>query len=471
MTPRSIGEIKFAKSSVASRCALLERFRHRLVEQKDELLEYLSELRPQSSRGELLTTEFIPLLDNCRFLEAQSKKLLASKKLGRWGQPAWLWGVESVIHREALGRVLVVSPSNYPLFLPMVCAVYALAAGNSVWVKPAPGSSKLHHRVRQAFLAAGADPDTFKVLQEDHAEVEKALRAGIHKLVLIGSAETGRVVLSQAAEALVSTTAELSGWDAVFIHHQADYATAAQSLAFSLGLNGGRTCVAPRRIFFQGELAQFESQYLKALSARTWQRLTPQERQMIDYEQSRGARYLCQDPDQGGGILITSDATSELWSKPHFGSIALLTQVANDEEALQISRECRYALGATLFGPDDWAQSLAHKVPAQVVCIHDALVPTADPRVPFGGSGWSGWGRMRGAEGLLEMTQTRTVCTRKGGSTDHLSPPSPHDDQIVETFLLLSHSSGLSPKLKALAKLIATIAKERRRKRLEKKRS
>ena len=470
MKSRTSIERAFAESPVPFRCDLLRRFRSRLLERKDEILELLAELRPDSSRGELITTEFIPLLDNCRFLEAQASKILASKKLGRRGQPAWLWGVQSVVHREALGRILVVSPSNYPLFLPLVCAVYGLAAGNAIWLKPAPGSRKLHSLTQDCFLDVGGDSEIFRVLDEDIIEVERALNEGVQKLVLVGSAETGRTVLSQAAAALVPTTAELSGWDAVFVHSEADSQRAAQSLVFSLGLNEGRTCVAPRRILFQGQVDEFEAHFVEALRARNPRRLTSEERQVLDRELALGGRYICADPELGSGLILTKDVNSELWRQPYFGSLAVMTVVADDDEALEVVRSCPYALGATLFGPEVWAKDFAHKVPAQVVCINDALVPTADPRIPFGGSGWSGWGRMRGAEGLLDLTQSRSICTREGGSMDHLSPPSPHDDQIVETFLLLSHGSGFTQKVKALSRLILTIAQERRRKRLQKKR-
>lgn len=443
---------------------LLKEFRHRLSRERDVLLESLAELRPNSSRGELLSSELIPLLDACKFLEVEVPKILAPQKLGKRGQPAWLWGVETIIYREPLGRVLILAPGNYPLFLPIVQALQAWAAGNEVWLKSAPGSLALHQRVREIFLASGGSEAQFKLLGEEVGQFDQAL-AQVQKIVLVGSAETGRTVLSKAGKALVPVIAELSGWDAVFVHPEADMKVVAQSIAFGLNLNNGRTCVAPRRIFLRGRPDLFEQHYQEAVALRPTAALSEIESREVEMAEKNGARYLSGAPAQGPGVLSRVSSQHRLLREDLFGALAVLCVVETDEEALSIAKECPYALGASLFGPEDWAQELAHKVPAQVVSINDTIVPTADPRVPFGGSGTSGYGRMRGAEGLLEMTQTRSVSVRRGGGMDHLLPPGPLDELIVEQFLLMSHSKTLGQRAKAFFDLTLGIAKERIRKR------
>ncbi len=445
---------------LASRLALLGRFRQRLVAAREELLTLLQALRPQAGKAELISSELIPLLDNLRYLESHTEQLLAPRKLGGRGRPAWLFGVDSVVYREPLGRVLMVAPSNYPLFLPMVSAVSAWAAGNSVWMKPAPGSSELHSRVQDLFFSVGGRPQDFVLLGEQPEEVERALKEGVQKLVLVGSADTGEKVLARAGAALVPAVAELSGWDCIFVHPQADPDEVARHLAWSLALNGGRTCVAPRRVFVRGAVEPLEAALSEQLALRPKVELGEKECSMLSGHKG---------PILGSGPAVLSRVgeSHPLLREAHFGGLAVLHVVESDEDALRLARNCPYALGAALFGPPDWAQEMSHKVPAQVVCLNDLIVPTADPRVPFGGSGRSGWGRIRGEQGLLEMTQTRTVCTRRGGSQDHLLPPSPNDDTILEQFLLISHGGSLVQRLKAVARLVTTIARERIRRRRE----
>ena len=449
---------------VKDRLALLRRLRHRLCADRERILEHLMRLRPQCSRGELVSSEFVPLLDTCVFLEKQAARILRPRKLGRDGQPVWLWGVHSTVYREPLGKILILAPGNYPLFLPFASALHAWAAGNSVWLKSAPGSLALHQHIRELFLEVGGLEPWLHLLGEDNSNYQASLPE-VQKVVLVGSAETGRIVLSQAGEALVPAVAELSGWDTVLIHPRADMEIAAQAVAFGLSLNMGRTCVAPRRILLQGSVEKFEDAFLEAIRGRAHAPLSEQERELVAEMKAAGARPLW--ASEGHGPLLVSRVSdrNQLLREEAFGSIGVLKVVESDSEALKIARECPYALGASLFGPEDWAHDMAHQVPAQVVSINDVIVPSADPRVPFGGSGRSGYGRMRGAEGLLEMTQTRTVSVRRGGSLDHLSPPGPLDELIVEKFMVMAHSRKPLTKVAAFAQMIAGVARERWRKR------
>ncbi len=105
--------------------------------------------RPEA---EVLSSEVVPLADACRFLEREAPRLLATRRLGSHGRPAWLSGVEAEVRREPLGLVLVIAPSNYPLFLPGVQTLQALAAGNAVLWKPGRGGSRRRRGLRRGRL-------------------------------------------------------------------------------------------------------------------------------------------------------------------------------------------------------------------------------------------------------------------------------------------------------------------------------
>lgn len=469
MSKRTAGELAWAERSLEFRLDLLERFRSRLVAERESLLTLLAELRPGCSRAELISSEIIPLLDNIVFLGQRAAKILQPERLGRRGQPVWLFGVDSVIYRESLGRILIVAPGNYPLFLPLVQAVYGWAVGNCIWLKSAPGSFPLHDLLRKLFLSVGGPAEAFRLLGEENSSYPWALSEGVDKVILVGSAATGEAVLAQAGKALVPTVAELSGWDAVFIHPEADLDKAAAAVAFGLALNGGRTCVAPRRVFFRGDVDRFERLLEQALQQRPRVPLNELEQKFVD-EGGRAGCHVLGSPD-GPVVLSRIRRDHLLLREARFGAVAVLHVVESDDEALELSRNCRHALGAALFGPLEWAETLAHRVPGQMVCVNDIIVPSADPRLPFGGTGRSGFGHMRGKEGLLEMTAVRVVSTRRGGTTDHLRPPSPVDDPLLERFLLMAHGPGVGSKLRATLEMVALIARERIRRRLARRRA
>jgi acyl-CoA reductase-like NAD-dependent aldehyde dehydrogenase len=450
--------------ALSERLAFLRRLRHELCANRGAIVDLLALLRPDCSRGELISSELAPLLDTCSFLEKKASKILRPRKLGRDGQPVWLWGVHSTVYHEPLGTILILAPGNYPLFLPFAQAAHAWAAGNRVWIKSAPGSLALHQLIRDIFLKAAGQESWLSLLGEDNSSFKASL-PHVQKVVLVGSAQTGRVVLSQAAEALVPAVAELSGWDTVIIHPDADMDLAAKSVAFGLSLNRGQTCVAPRRILLRGPVEQFEESFKETMEARAHFPLSTTDLGLVREMQAQGARPLWASDGHGPVLMSRVSASNRLLKEENFGAIAVLKVVESDAEALRIARDCPFALGASLLGPEDWALELAHRVPAQVISVNDVIVPTADPRVPFGGSGRSGYGRTRGAEGLLEMTQTRTVCVRRGGSLDHLLPPGPLDDLIVEKFVVMAHSKKATQKLAAFIQMITGIARERLRKR------
>ena len=79
----------------------------------------------------------LPLAEACRFLEREAEAILAPRRPGRRALPLWLSRVRREIRREPLGVVLIIGPGNYPLLLPGVQLIQALAAGNAVLLKPA----------------------------------------------------------------------------------------------------------------------------------------------------------------------------------------------------------------------------------------------------------------------------------------------------------------------------------------------
>lgn len=248
-------------------------------------------------------------------------------------------------------------------------------------------------------------------------------------------------VLREAAETLTPCTMELSGCDAVFILRGAKLQRAADCLAHGMRLNGGATCIAPRRVYLPADLLpRLESLLLPRVAAmpagRHPEALRRRMAPLLEEARSSGARLSGSEPP-----LLIADAppTLRLLAEDLFAPV--LTLIAADDEAEALSRAatCPYALGAAIFGPQRQAQALALKVKAGSVSINDLIVPTADARLPFGGRNRSGFGVTRGAEGLLDMTVCKTITTRTVPVYPHLIPRMNDNPRALAALINVTH--------------------------------
>jgi acyl-CoA reductase-like NAD-dependent aldehyde dehydrogenase len=444
------------------RATRLTKLRHQLVAQASGLARSIAAIR-HCSTAEALATELHPLADALQFLEGNLAKLLRPRRLGRHGRPVWLAGVQTEIQRVPHGLVLVIGPGNYPLLLTAIPALQAIAAGNAVWIKPAPGCAPLLGQFRELVVGAGLPSDLLTILPDDVAADRSAIATGPDKLIFTGSAETGGQILAQLAPRLTPATMELSGCDAAFIREDADLDLAARALAFGITLNRGATCIAPRRVFVPGR-------HLIALG----QKLTAELTRRASLELSTvGARWLpnLQSALADGAILIHGKirpgavtgplvltharAEMRLLREDTFAPVMSLVPVMSDEEALTANARCPYALGASVFSKHATsARALAGRIRAGSVIINDLIAPTADPRVPFGGVGQSGFGVTRGAEGLLEMTFPKVIALNGSSRRWHYQHLGESDAPLMTALLELTHAPSLGQKFRALHRVI-----------------
>ena len=173
----------------------------------------------------------LPLAAACRFVERNLARVLAPRRRRRSDRPAWLAGIDAEVRRDPWGVVLVLGAWNYPLFLPGVQSMQALAAGNAVLLKTASGAEKCAAALVALFVEAGAPSGLISVLDASEEAGRAAIECGVDHIVLTGATATGRAVLQAAAAATIPCTLELSGCDAAFVLPGADLALAADCVA------------------------------------------------------------------------------------------------------------------------------------------------------------------------------------------------------------------------------------------------
>ncbi|MBA2435411.1 MAG: aldehyde dehydrogenase family protein [Chthoniobacterales bacterium] len=394
------------------RLRLVRELRHLIAAAAPELATAAAAVN-QRPLAEKLVSEVLPLADACKWLERSAAGVLAPRRSGNHGQPFWLRGFSFEVHRQPFGFVLVIGPGNYPLFLPAVQALHALAAGNAVVLKPAPRTGAVAMAFAQLVYDAGFDPALFTILPESIDAARDAIAQGVDKVIFTGSSENGSAVAEQLAPHHTPAVMELSGEDAVLVFADADIDLVVRALGFGTHLNGGETCMRPKRL-----------------------------------------------------IVVEAIADELLGRLQSLGRVEFsIERVADEATAVARAEAHDYALGVSIFSRDvAKAQSIAPHIKSGFVLINDLIAPTADPRLPFGGVKKSGFGVTRGDEGLLEMTFPHVVGVRRGKFYRHFDETSAGDAHIFFSYILAAHGRN-GARLGAFRKLAGALTRRIRNER------
>ncbi|HEY5908967.1 MAG TPA: aldehyde dehydrogenase family protein [Verrucomicrobiae bacterium] len=480
MSAARSAQTRWAQRPVKQRLGFLRELRRLIVENARELAA-ASAIERSRPVVESLTAEVLPLAEACRFLERNAEKILGLRRLGRKQRPLWLAGVRSEILREPFGVVLIIGPGNYPLFLPGVQVLQALAAGNAVVLKPGVGGSAPARALLNLIVRAGFPAELVYLLPEAPEAARAAILAGPDKVLFTGSAATGQRILAQLAPQLIPATMELSGCDAVIVRADADLNLVTRALAFGLRLNDGATCISPKRVFVARSVAtELEGRLSHRLNGdanRGWQVRTPTapvqalgtlsaaERlhPLLEEALAAGAHFIAGDIRGDGSIdlpvvLAGVSPRARLLREDVFAPVLAIVTVADDHEALLRANDCPFALAATVFTRDEIVgRALASSINAGVVTINDLILPTADPRLPFGGHKHSGFGVTRGAEGLLELTRPKVLTISRSRFRPAFDAPGAGDEALFEGYLNLTQGHGFKSRCRSLLSLLRTL--------------
>ncbi len=437
----------------------------------------------RSDYRETIAAEIFPFADAARWLSKNAHKVLKTRNVGFLERPMWLGRVRSVVSREPVGVVLVIGTWNYPLFLTGVQMLQAVVAGNAVIVKPAPGCEAITVNIQRLMIQSGVPSNLIAVLDTSIEAVERIIDQRVDRAIMTGSSESGRKVLSKLAQRLTPSTMELSGCDAVFVLDNANIERVTAALLFGLRLNGGATCVAPRRVYIpKAIMPDLVSKLRARLNEIPSTVVPPKTLERIESEIAAGHAKLVLPPNSLGIDQKGSDAISRwlvaglpvvledvaldspLANADIFAPLTMLFAYDDIEQALQLDRQCRYGLTASIFGGEEEARRLAARLDVGSVVVNDLIVPTADPRLPFGGVRESGFGVTRGVEGLLELTRPKVVSVRRGRWLLHLDAPKPRDGQILEGLLQWLHEGSWTKRIAGLANIIRAVTTDSRKK-------
>jgi aldehyde dehydrogenase (NAD+) len=455
----------WAATPLAARLVILRHARHELARVSDQLVDAVS---PDLARthADSYAAEVLPLLAACRFLEEEAAKILKPRRLGNKGLPFWLSGLEATVERVPLGVVLVIAPANYPLFLAGVQTLQALAAGNAVVWKPGRGGRMVAEVFQLALLRAGLEDGLLRVTDDSTEAAVAELNARPDKVFFTGSGAAGRAVLRLAAASAIPVVAELSGCDAVIALPSADPKRLVEALAFGMRLNGSATCMAPRRLWLVGSghdelLSELKARFAAMDGVELDGRTRAQLAELMADAEHRGATVYGNAGAHSLKPLLVLDGQPgmRIAQADVFAPVLTVLRAASEDEVVESDRECPFGLTAAIFGEEKAARELGHRLDVGTVLVNDLIVPTADPRVPFGGRRGSGFGATRGAEGLLEMTAAKVTTVRTDKSTRHYQETGPAHEELFRGAIAMGHAATWRERFAGLRRMIAAARK------------
>ena len=327
------------------------------------------------------------------------------------------------------GVVLVMSPWNYPFLLTLEPMVDALAAGNTVVLKPSAYASRTA-AVIEKIITEAFHPGLVCVVTGGRAENQLLLEQKFDHIFFTGSQAVGKEVMRHAADHLTPVTLELGGKSPCIVDHTANIPRAAKRIVFGKFLNCGQTCVAPDYILCQEEsrdrllaaiMSELRTQlgkeplknenYGKIINQKHFDRLTGLlEGEMVIHGGERDEKTLRIAPT----IVSPCDWDSPLMQEEIFGPILPVLTYKHLDDALELIRQRPHPLAMYLFTRDK------HSVKKVVTgcafgggCVNDTVVHLASNRLPFGGVGESGMGAYHGKTGFDTFTHYKAILTRK----------------------------------------------------------
>lgn len=358
---------------------------------------------------------------------------LAIRKVPRWmrprrvGTPLLLAGTRSHVRFEPRGRVLVLAPWNYPVFLTLVPLIGALAAGNTVVLKPsekAPATERaLAEMIRSAF-----PPEEVAVFTGGPEVAQALLDLPFDHMFFTGSTRVGRLVMAAAAKHLSAVTLELGGKSPALIAEGADLDLAAKRIAWGKWINAGQTCVAPDYVLVPEPLERPFLERLKSevealfgpdpLASEAYGTLIDRpafERQRALLAQGGGERVFGGEMDEARlrmapAVVRALPPESPLLHEEIFGPPLPVVTYRDRAEALAFLRGLDEPLASYVFAGDGaGAEAWLRDTRAGGSAVNHTVLHLANPALPFGGRGPSGLGAYHGEHGFQVFSHRRAV--------------------------------------------------------------
>lgn len=420
---------RISNISPKERIVLLKKLRSAILRRQDELKAALfADFRKPAFETEL--TELQPVIGE---LTHTIKHLEKWAKPQRAPTPLTLFSSKGFVRYEPKGVVLILSPWNYPFNLMLCPLIAAVAAGNCVIARPSdkvPRTSQFIKSLAEEVFAR----EHVAVFTGPSSIANTLLELPFDHVFFTGSTRIGKHVMESAANHLASVTLELGGQSPVVIDETADITQAAECVTWGKYLNAGQTCVAPNHVFVhESKAAEFIAEtkriiernygqneearrksgdFARIVDSGSHKRLTD----MISQSVASGARV-----EIGGKhdfaerfiaptVLSNVTLASPAMKEEIFGPILPVIAYRSIEEVFTAIRSRGKPLAMYIFSQD---AARTHQIMSNTTAggtvLNNVIIHLANPDLPFGGIGESGFGNYHGQYGFKTFSHERAV--------------------------------------------------------------
>ncbi|MER6088630.1 NAD-dependent succinate-semialdehyde dehydrogenase [Streptomyces bluensis] len=358
----------------------------------------------------------------------QGPDLLADQRVAVDGAEAW-------VAHEPAGLLLAVMPWNFPVWQVMRFAVPALVAGNGILLKHASNVTGSALALQDLFVEAGFPDDLVSALVVADVDVPGVTARLIEDervaaVTLTGSNRAGAAVGAAAGRAAKKSVLELGGSDAFVVLDDADVERTAAAAVKARFTNSGQSCVCAKRFIVAAPVADaFTAAFVAGVeSLRLGDPRDPDTQvgplarddlraaiqRQVEESVAAGARLLTGGkPLPGEGyfhqptVLAGTGPGMAAFDEETFGPLAAIAVARDTEDAIRLANATAYGLGLSVWTADaSRGVAVARRITSGAAFVN--AIVASDPRLPFGGTKRSGYGRELAAEGIREFTNTRT---------------------------------------------------------------
>ncbi len=413
----------FRKTSFAHRASMMLRAADILEERKEKYAETMTQEMGKtyaSAIGEVEKCAWV-----CRYYAEKAEEFLSDEIVDTEA-------TKSMICYRPMGVVLAVMPWNYPFWQVFRFAAPALMAGNVGILKHASNVPQSALYIEEVFRDAGFPEYAFKTLIIGSKQVNAIIDNPIIKAAtLTGSEYAGAAVAARCGEKIKKTVLELGGSDPYIVLEDADLDLAAEQCSKSRLLNTGQSCIGAKRFIvlddvYDAFLEKFTNKMRNALMGDPMQavELGPMARhdlrdevhqQVIDSIEAGAELTLGgKIPDDEGAyypatILTNVKPGMPAYDEEIFGPVASVIRVKSEAEAIRIANDTSFGLGGCVFTRDIERGERIAKDELDVGCAFVNQFVKSDPRLPFGGTKISGYGRELSYYGIREFVNIKTL--------------------------------------------------------------
>lgn len=335
---------------------------------------------------------------------------------------------------DPLGIIYGIMPWNFPFWQVLRAAVPTMMAGNAFALKHAPNVFGCASAIEMLFKESGFPASLFTNLIIDIPTSDTVIAHPLIKGVsLTGSLGAGKAVAAQAAISMKKSVFELGGSDPFIVLKDADIYKACKTGLDSRMLNGGQVCIAAKRFIVEAsvidEFVSTQKALLEALrlgdpmdpktdvGPMARKDLLAQLERQVTESVKMGAKIVTGGSRLSSGLFYRPTLLTQVtkgmpvFDEETFGAVSVVVSAQDADEAIHIANDTHFGLGASLWTQNiDLAHELATRIEAGAVFING--MTKSDPRLPFGGTKLSGYGRELGPYGIKEFVNIKTVWVK-----------------------------------------------------------